>query len=178
MGAALGLISLNAQLSLSGDMEKRFVKETRGGWVISDHLAPFAEFEADPVAVAERFLSTPYFWGGRESLGLDCSALVQNAYEACGVPMPRDTDHQKAWCETEEAPMSMVYNGDGDWQALTLKRGDVIYWPGHTALMVDADRMIHANGTHMQVTIDPLRSFAGKVATEAGPVVAIYRPSF
>ena len=51
--------------------------------------------EKDFVAVAERFLGTPYLWGGKTSLGLDCSGLVQVALSACGIACPRDSDMQE-----------------------------------------------------------------------------------
>ena len=49
----------------------------------------------DFVAVAERFLGVPYLWGGKTSLGLDCSGLVQVALTACGIACPRDSDMQE-----------------------------------------------------------------------------------
>ena len=36
----------------------------------------------------------PYLWGGRDSMGLDCSGLVQNLYQMIGIELPRDTDLQ------------------------------------------------------------------------------------
>ena len=60
------------------------------------HLKPIGEYEADFVAVAERFLGVPYLWGGKTALGLDCSGLVQVALTACGVACPRDSDMQEA----------------------------------------------------------------------------------
>ena len=50
----------------------------------------------DFVAVAERFLGVPYLWGGKSSLGLDCSGLVQVALTACGITCPRDSDMQES----------------------------------------------------------------------------------
>ena len=48
----------------------------------------------DFVDVALAFRGTPYLWGGRTSLGVDCSGLVQLASEAAGLPCPRDADMQ------------------------------------------------------------------------------------
>ena len=52
--------------------------------------------EPDFVAVAERFVGAPYLWGGKTSLGVDCSGLVQVSLNACGIPSPRDSDMQEA----------------------------------------------------------------------------------
>ena len=41
--------------------------------------------EPDFVAVAERFVGVPYLWGGKTSLGIDCSGLVQVALTAAGM---------------------------------------------------------------------------------------------
>ena len=47
------------------------------------------------MSVAERFLHTPYLWGGKTSLGLDCSGLAQTALTAAGIAAPRDSDMQE-----------------------------------------------------------------------------------
>ena len=136
------LLSLNALVAEEG-REGRFVKVARAGWVTDTHLAAFDTFDAEPVAVAERFLGAPYQWGGRESLGLDCSALVQQALYACGQGCPRDTDQQQAGLghPVEDGP---------------LKRGDLVFWDGHVAIMVDAEQVLHANSHHMAVAVEPL----------------------
>src|SRR5262249_58456500 len=66
-----------------------------GGYLPARHLVAIDEMESDFVAVAERFLGAPYLWGGKTSLGLDCSGLVQVALTACGIPCPRDSHMQE-----------------------------------------------------------------------------------
>src|SRR5690606_30742915 len=99
-------------------------------WVAAGHVAPLGTFETDPAAVAERFVGAPYLWGGRCSIGLDCSGLVQQALYACGRACRRDSDQQAAMGETVE-------RGD-------LRRGDLVFWRGHVAMMLDESRLIHA----------------------------------
>jgi cell wall-associated NlpC family hydrolase len=136
-------LTLNALATVEA-REGRFAKVARAGWIVTQHLAALDDFERDPAAVAERFLGAPYQWGGRESLGLDCSGLVQQALYACGRACPRDTDMQAR--ET----------GDPIDRAAGLRRGDLVFWEGHVAVMVDPDRVIHANSHHMAVVVEPL----------------------
>ncbi len=139
--AIVGLYSLNALVTIQA-REGRFVKGARTGWFVEHHLAPIGRFETDHVAIAERFLGAPYQWGGRESLGLDCSGLIQQALYACGRACPRDTDMQRGFFpEIAEADR---------------RRGDLVFWKGHVAILLDPDTILHANAHHMAVAIEPL----------------------
>tara|TARA_R110000796_G_scaffold151610_1_gene268116 strand:+ start:421 stop:1272 length:852 start_codon:yes stop_codon:yes gene_type:complete len=148
------LLSHGARLSVSG-REGDWLHSDRGGWVHARHVAPVETLEDDPVAVAERFLRTPYLWGGRESLGLDCTGLTQQAFEAAGVMLPRDSDMQFAWAGADIP----------DWRAPNaLRRGDLVFWKGHVGIMTDADHLLHANAWHMAVAVEPLESAITRIA--------------
>ncbi|ATC25831.1 peptidoglycan endopeptidase [Caulobacter vibrioides] len=159
--AIVGLYSLNALVTVEA-REGRFVKGARAGWFVDHHLAPIGRFETDHVAVAERFLHAPYQWGGRESLGLDCSALVQQALYACGRACPRDTDLQRDFFpEIAEAER---------------RRGDLVFWKGHVAILLDPDTILHANAHHMATAIEPLaKAIARIAATPTGGVLGYRR---
>ncbi|HYE41886.1 MAG TPA: NlpC/P60 family protein [Caulobacteraceae bacterium] len=152
------LLTQNALVTAEG-RDGRFVRIARGGWVVESQLADFLEFETDHVAVAERYLGAPYQWGGRESVGLDCSGLVQQALYACGRACPRDADMQAT---------SLGRAID----ASEAGRGDLVFWKDHVGLLVDAERIVHANGWNMAVTIDALAA----VTARAGDPVAYRRP--
>ena len=158
----IAFLSHNAKLSLPREGEGRFRGLARGGWVYEGHVQPLAHKEADYVAVAEKYLGAPYYWGGRESSGLDCSALVQNALECAGVKAPRDSDLQAS--TLGEALAEPQY-----------QRGDLVFWRGHVALMVDAEHVIHANATAMGVSRDSLQDFAMKVEADTGPITQVKR---
>lgn len=149
---AHGPYSLNALVAVEA-REGRFAKVVGSGWIVEAHLSPIGRFETDPAAMAERFLGAPYLWGGRESLGLDCSGLVQQALMACGQACPRDTDQQQALGH--------------EIQSSELTRGDLVFWNGHVAMMLDSARIIHANAHHMAVAIEPLAEAVARIA--AGP---------
>jgi len=139
---AIGPFSINSLVAVEA-REGRLAKVAGAGWITAEHLAPIGQFEDEHVAVAERFLGAPYLWGGRESLGLDCSGLVQAALFACGRACPRDADQQAQLGE----PI-----GQNEFD-----RGDLVFWKGHVAIGHGDGRIIHANGHHMATVIEPLQ---------------------
>lgn len=158
----VGLYSLNALTAIEAT-DGRFAKGEGTGWFVAAHLAPVGVALTDYVAVAEGYLGAPYQWGGRESLGLDCSGLVQQALAACGRAVPRDTDMQLAFF----APIT----------AEDRRRGDLVFWKGHVAILLDADTILHANAHHMAVAIEPLAETIARVeAAGGGPVTGWRRP--
>jgi len=138
-----------------------------GFYVPARHLAAIATTEPDFVAVAERFVGVPYLWGGKTSLGLDCSGLVQVALMASGVAAPRDTDMQERALGTARPGRR-----PGD---LDLRRGDLVFWKGHVAIMRDAEQVVHANAFHMAVAIEPLAEAVRRIAAAGGAITGIRR---
>lgn len=137
---------------------------TADGFLPAVHLAPLDEREVDVVAVAARFLGVPYLWGGRSSLGLDCSGLVQTALAATGRHAPRDSDMQ-------EQGVGQAVPLDGP-----VERGDLLFWPGHVAIAEDAQTLIHANAFHMAVAREPRSAAVARIAAAGTPLRTIRRP--
>ncbi|HEY8566166.1 MAG TPA: NlpC/P60 family protein [Beijerinckiaceae bacterium] len=161
-----GHLSLNAAVTVS-DIDGDYARLAQGGFVFAGHLAPLDSAEPDFVAVAERFIGTPYLWGGKTSLGLDCSGLIQLALAACGLAAPRDSDQQEAALGT---PIDLPGDLSG------LMRGDLVYWKGHTGVMLDAARLLHANGHHMMVAAEPLREAEERIRLKTfGPITSVRR---
>ncbi len=167
---ATAWLSLGSAIALGDEVETRGTRfrllAGGAGAVVAAHVAPLdAPPEPDFVAVAERFAETPYLWGGRTSLGLDCSALVQLALMAAGRSCPRDTDMQ-------EATLGRPVAGGGDG---ALERGDLVFWKGHVGILRDAGRLLHASGHHMRVVTEPLTAAIARIATTAGPPTSVRR---
>jgi Bacterial dipeptidyl-peptidase Sh3 domain/NlpC/P60 family len=143
-----------------------FAITAAGGHVPLVHVAPVEAMESDFVAVAERFLRTPYLWGGKSSLGLDCSGLVQLALGACGIACPRDTDMQEQALGSALAlPPDLAQ----------LRRGDLMFWKGHVAIVRDAATFVHANGHAMAVTFEPIAPAIERIRGESGEVTSVRR---
>ncbi len=157
---ARGPFSLNALVTVT-EIEAALARAEGAGWMPLAHLAPIGAAFADPADVAERFLGTPYLWGGRDSLGLDCSGLTQQAFYAAGRACPRDSDLQ-AGLGTPVAREDLA-------------RGDLVFWRGHVGMMLDAIRLIHANAHHMAVAIEPLAEAEGRIAARGGGDPTGYR---
>lgn len=164
--APVGLYALNALVTIEAEAGP-WRRAARAGWFYADHLAPVGErFETDPAGVALRFLNAPYQWGGRESLGLDCSGLVQQALHACGLACPRDSDMQRALGVAIDPGPGL----DG------LRRNDLVFWRGHVGIMLDAETLLHANAHHMAVTAEPLAPAMMRIEEAgSGPPVAFRR---
>lgn len=159
------LASLTSEIAAT-DRDGNWVKADRGGWLFVDHLAPLSVFADDFVAVAEQFVGAPYLWGGKESLGLDCSGLVQTALAAAGVAAPRDSDMQEA---AIGAPISHAAD------LSNLQRGDLVFWRGHVGVMIDEKHLLHANAHHMATAIEPLVQTVERLTPAVGPIRSVRR---
>lgn len=131
---------------------------TAGGYLLAQHVVPLAAVASDWVEVATLFLGTPYLWGGKSWLGIDCSGLVQVALAAAGIAAPRDSDMQEAELgEMVDAPPA---------------RGDLVFWRGHVGIMLDPVRLLHSNGHHHLTVVEPLVDTVARHARKGLPVTA------
>jgi cell wall-associated NlpC family hydrolase len=145
-------------------VEDRLAVTSVGDYVPAAHLKRANDFEADFVAVAERFVGVPYLWGGKTALGLDCSGLVQIAFSACGTACPRDSDMQ-------EAALGVPAAADFS----DLRRGDLVFWKGHVAIVRDHGSLLHANAFHMAVAIEPIADAIARIRDSGSEITSVRR---
>lgn len=150
------VLPAGALVTVTGGGEK--FAQTNVGHVPAGHLRAIGDWLEDPVAVAEQFLGTPYLWGGNSRAGIDCSGLAQRALLACGVACPGDSDLQEAL--GAEIPPDAP-----------LQRGDLLFWRGHVALVVDQQRLIHANGHTMSVAHEGIAACIARILAQDGGAV-------
>lgn len=136
------------------------------GYVHADALTNTATSAAklpmqDIVEAARTFLDRPYLWGGRGGRGIDCSGLVQRSLAAAGVAVPRDSD------------MQMAVLGSDLPEGVPLQRGDLVFFPGHVGIMVDAHDIIHATQHFGRTVIEPLADVVSRIGEHNDePVIA------
>lgn len=158
-------LSLNAELTIVEEGD-RFSRTHIGAWVFNRHIARLDKAARDFVDVAERFIDTPYLWGGKTRIGLDCSGLVQVSLQAGGIAAPRDSDMQFAELGT---PVAIT----GDFEGL--ERGDLVFWKGHVGIMTDGIMLLHANAHHMATVAETLPEAADRIARTGTPLLAVKR---
>jgi cell wall-associated NlpC family hydrolase len=158
-------LSLGCRLAIAR-IQDEFAVTSSGTFLPARHVVPVDAVETDFVAVAERFLGVPYLWGGKSSLGIDCSGLVQVALHAAGRPCPRDSDMQEQALGAPMTPAADLSN---------LKRGDLLFWMGHVAILRDPATLLHANAFHMAVAIEPLAEAVRRIAAAGYPITVVKR---
>lgn len=149
----IAALTMGCEVQVVADAGK--FQQTSLGYIPSPHLLPLSQRHHDPVLVAEGFLNTPYLWGGNSRAGIDCSGLAQTALLACGIACPGDSDQQEQL--GHEIPPDVA-----------LARGDLIFWKGHVALIVDDTQLIHANGHSMSVAYEDTATCIARVTLQGG----------
>lgn len=153
-------LALPVGAQVAGQPDGNFLRIDQG-YIHGRHVAGLEVVEDDPVTVAERLIGAPYRWGGRGGDGIDCSGLVQRSLELVGIAAPRDSDMQR-----EQLGETLAEDA-------ALRRGDLLFFPGHVGFMVDAERLLHANAYWMSTVIEPLADVVDRLKpTHAQPIIA------
>ena len=98
------------------------------------------KFNASKIAsTAIDYLNTPYLWGGRSLMGIDCSGLVQVVYHACGIDLARDAAQQSLKGQPIDFVDEML---PGDLAFFDNSAGEII----HVGIIISSGKILHASG--------------------------------
>jgi hypothetical protein len=135
--------------------------ELKKGYIPFGHLVKLNHKIKDWVKITEQFIGTPYKWGGRDSLGVDCSALVQLSLQAHGINFPRDTSMQ--------INSNLIKTVDLN----HINRGCLIFWEGHIAVCFDKYYIIHANSYSMSTKKEKLEVAELRIGNKYGSIIKV-----
>ncbi len=155
-------LPLGARISVERTQQNFLIADN--GFIPAAFLKEIGQLDSDVVATARKFLSVPYLWGGKSSLGIDCSGLVQVSLQAAGIDCPRDSDMQ--------AGLGNAVPFD-DLSLLT--RGDLVCWKGHIGIVSEPGKLLHANAFHMQVVEEPLAEAVARIKKAGSGIIGVRR---
>lgn len=108
------------------------------GWFSHDYNRTHLSW----LQAAMQFLNTPYLWGGKSAMGIDCSGFTQCIAKTVGIAIQRDAYQQALQgekCSEKEGALAFFTNNEG---RVT-----------HVGIVLADHKIIHASG---KVRIDNL----------------------
>jgi len=133
---------LNSKITVlkeNNDWVEIILSKNQKGYVPNKHVSLLNIHHKNWIDVAKEFINSPYLWGGKTCIGIDCSGLVQTSLETSGITIPRDSIDQ------------LSYSSDKIKNVETIKRGCLIFWKGHVAIATSSSKILHSNSFHMSV---------------------------
>ncbi len=155
-------LPMGARVAVERTQQNFLIAEN--GFIPSVFLKEIGQTDSDFTATAGKFLNVPYLWGGKSTLGIDCSGLVQVSLQAAGIKCPRDSDMQTGLGKP------VLFD-----DLAALKRGDLVCWKGHIGIISEPGKLLHANAFHMRVAEEPLAEAVGRIEKTGSKIIGVRR---
>ena len=136
------------------DENKKFIEFEKNKWIKKKDIKKINHIEKDYLKVLKMFLKIKYLWGGKTYRGIDCSAILQLFFYYNNKFYPRDTKDQIKYSAKKN-------------KSKVFKKGDIIFWKGHVAVCINAQKLIHAYGPEKKVLIMNIKETINRIERTA-----------
>ena len=133
---------------------KKFIEFEKNKWIKKVNIKKINHIEKDYLKVLKMFLKIKYLWGGKTYRGIDCSAILQLFFYYNNKFYPRDTKDQIKYSAKKN-------------RSKVFKKGDIIFWKGHVAVCINAQKLIHAYGPEKKVLIMNIKETINRIERTA-----------
>lgn len=133
---------------------KKFIEFEKNKWIKKSNIKKINHIEKDYLKVLKMFLKIKYLWGGKTYRGIDCSAILQLFFYYNNKFYPRDTKDQIKYSAKKN-------------RSKVFKKGDIIFWKGHVAVCINAQKLIHAYGPEKKVLIMNIKETINRIERTA-----------
>jgi cell wall-associated NlpC family hydrolase len=133
---------------------KKFIEFEKNKWIKKVNIKKINHIEKDYLKVLKMFLKIKYLWGGKTYRGIDCSAILQLFFYYNNKFYPRDTKDQIKYSAKKN-------------KSKVFKKGDIIFWKGHVAVCINAQKLIHAYGPEKKVLIMNIKETINRIERTA-----------
>jgi cell wall-associated NlpC family hydrolase len=133
---------------------KKFIEFEKNKWIKKNNIKKINHIEKDYLKVLKMFLKIKYLWGGKTYRGIDCSAILQLFFYYNNKFYPRDTKDQIKYSAKKN-------------RSKVFKKGDIIFWKGHVAVCINAQKLIHAYGPEKKVLIMNIKETINRIERTA-----------
>lgn len=133
---------------------KKFIEFEKNKWIKKKDIKKINHIEKDYLKVLKMFLKIKYLWGGKTYRGIDCSAILQLFFYYNNKFYPRDTKDQIKYSAKKN-------------KSKVFKKGDIIFWKGHVAVCINAQKLIHAYGPEKKVLIMNIKETINRIERTA-----------
>ncbi len=134
------------------------------GYVPKSHISKINSRKYDWKNIALNLINIPYKWGGRDTISLDCSSLIQLICNTQNIFLPRNTNEQVLFLQKNFENLIVDPKLYKDiYKTKSFKKGSLVYWTGHVGILIENNIIMHANAFHNNVNIEDIQDMTNRL---------------